>query len=110
MKVKAIPAGEVAFILRRALGPMRDWADALADMRGEKTSVCGVRLMPAGEVHDGRCYRPLYTAAAIKEFIREVSAAGGSMKDVPIRTYDVDIDLDDERGWKHRKVKPVTAH
>jgi len=35
MKLKVISAPEVAYLLRRELGPTRNWDDTLADMRRE---------------------------------------------------------------------------
>ncbi len=113
MKIKALRAAEVAHILRRALGPMRDWSDCLADMRADKTDIGGVRLLPVGVLSAG-CPRPIYHPASIAEFITKVrqlySDTGEAVKDAPIQAVEVEIDLDDERDWKHVKAKPIAIH
>lgn len=113
MKIKALRAAEVAHILRRALGPMRDWSDCLADMRAEKTDIGGVRLLPVGVLSAG-CRRPIYHPASVAAFIEEIrrlcSDTGEAVKDAPLQTVEVEIDLSDERGWKHVKAKPITIH
>ena len=110
MKIKALRAAEVAHILRRALGPIRDWSDALADMRAEKSNVCGISLLPVGVLSAG-CSRPIYHPASVAEFIKEVQeACPEALADTPLQTVEIEIDLFDERHWKQRKAKPVTIH
>jgi len=113
MKTKVLRAAEVAHILRRALGPMRDWSDCLADMRAEKTDIGGLRLLPVGVLSAG-CRRPIYHPASIAEFINKIrqlySETGEVVKDAPIQAVEVEIDLSDERCWKHVKAMPITIH
>lgn len=110
MKTKVMRAGDVAYLLRRELGPMRDWSDCLADMRGNKTDVCGVRLQPVGVMSAG-CGRPIYHPFSVIEFIKEVRLrCPNAQKDVPYQTIEVEIDLSDERYWKNIKAKTVTIH
>lgn len=108
MKIKALRAAEVVHLLRRALGPIRDWSDALADMRADKTSIDGISLLPVGTLSSGR---PVYHPASVAEFIKEVrKSCPGALPGAPLQTVEVEIDLSDERGWKHIKVIPVTIH
>lgn len=113
MKIKGIRAGDVAYLLRRELGPMRDWSDCLADMRAEKTDIGGVRLLPVGVMSVG-CPRPIYHPTSVVEFIKEIrrlySDTGEALKNAPIQAVEVEIDLLDERGWRNRKAKPITIH
>lgn len=110
MKIKGMRAGDVAYLLRCELGPLRDWSDALADMRAEKTDVCGVRLLPVGIMSAG-CRRPIYHPASVVEFIKEIRLlCPEAKKGIPYQTVEVEIDLDDERGWKHVKATPITIH
>lgn len=110
MKTKVLRAAEVAHVLRRALGPMRDWSDALADMRAEKTDVGGVRLLPVGVLSAG-CRRPVYHPASVAEFINEVRLRClESRKDAPLQAVEVEIDLFDERGWRQIVAKPSKIH
>ena len=111
MKVKMFPSSEVAYMLRLALGPMREWSDALTDMRRDKTDIDGLRLLPTCRLYDGRSWRPGYTAAAIKEFITEIRVRHPEIKArEPIRGFEVDLDPLDDRSWVVRKIAPVTIH
>ena len=72
IKVDTLDTGDVAMILRRALGRMRaNWSDFLSDCIRDKTSLAGLQLLPIVKVKtpNDRCKRPRYTAQAIKEFI-----------------------------------------
>lgn len=110
MKVKGMRAGDVAYLLRRELGPIRDWSDCLADMRAEKTDVCGVRLLPVGVMSAG-CGRPIYHPTSVVAFVKEVRLqCPEAQKNVPYQTIEVEIDLSDERHWKQIKAKPITIH
>lgn len=105
-KVKAVSASEAAFICRRALGDVRHWDDALTDMRRGRTDYCGLRLTPYGKYHDGKCHRPFYLLADIKEFIDAALAANPSSRSrIPIQVHEVEIDPTDVRTWQVRKMK-----
>jgi hypothetical protein len=103
------PAGEVASILRRYLGPLREWSDCLADMRTGKTNVAGNVLLPTGLVHDLRAWRPAYAPADIARFIRAVLAdVPEAESNVPARFLTVTVDSSDTRSWKARKLTSAT--
>lgn len=111
MKVKVFSSGEVAHMLRLALGPMREWSDCLADMRRDKTDIDGLRLLPACKVRDGRAWRPAYAAENIIEFVLEVRGRHPEiMTREPIRGFEVELDPLDARSWSVRKIKPATIH
>lgn len=108
MKVKVLSAPETAFVLRRALGALRAWDDALADMRRGRADCYGYVLKPLGRSHDGRCRRPIYALQAIKEFIVAVRAAEPiSEEAIKIQVQEVEIDPDDCRSWLVRPIAPA---
>lgn len=72
---KVFAAGETALILRQALGNIRSWDDALADMRSGKTNVHGYVLEPVGKVYHERAKRPVYAGKQIMGFILNVRSA-----------------------------------
>lgn len=110
---RVYPSGEVAFILRQALGDMRSWDDCLADMRSGKTNVCGCVLEPVIRLFNERAWRPTYAWSDIATFIRAVSAATAEAKvRLPMQgkviTYDTAVD------WRAQRIKarriPATWH
>jgi hypothetical protein len=108
MKVKLLPASETAYMLRRALGPVRSWDDCLADMRRDKTSCYGFVLKPYAKMHDGKTHRPVYLATDVHDFITAI------LEIIPYkpefrsaRTYEVEIDPLDHRSWLVRPVVPT---
>lgn len=108
MKTKIYPAGEVAYVLRQALGPLREWSDCLADMRREKTSVDGFRLLPVCVINDGRAWRPGYDARSIDEFVREIRSLHPEIETrTPVRGFEVEFDPSDERSWTVRKLSAM---
>lgn len=111
MKVTVYAPGEVAYILRQALGPLREWSDCLADMRRGKTSIDGICLLPVCRARDGRAWRPMYEADSIREFITEIRAAHPEITTKPpLRSFQLEMDPCDERAWFVRKLKGVTKH
>jgi hypothetical protein len=111
MKAKIYPAGEVAYVLRQALGPLREWSDCLSDMRRGKTDLDGFRLLPTCRIRDGRAWRPAYEAGSVTEFIREIRALHPEiMTRTPARGFEIEIDPADERAWFVRKLSPMTKH
>ena len=111
MKTKVFAATEVAYILRQALGSLREWSDCLADMRRDKTSVEGLQLLPTGMIHDGRAWRPAYDGASIAEFIRAVRTLRPELPfRPPIEGFEVDLDPSDSRMWKLRKLSAKILH
>lgn len=111
MTTKIFPASEVAYMLRQTLGPIRAWDDCLTDMRLGKTTVSDYALLPACKTHDGRLWRPGYTAADIAAFIKAVKAANPDAKPhTPHQFRMIDLDPSDERPWSMRKLSPATMH
>lgn len=110
MKTKIYPAGEVAYVLRQALGPLREWSDCLADMRRDKTDLDGFRLLPTCRIRDGRCWRPGYAADSVIEFIREIRSLHPEIEThTPARGFEVEFDPSDECSWTVRKLS-ATIH
>lgn len=106
--MKVYPPGEVAYFLRQALGPMREWSDCLADMRRGKTNVAGLQLLP---VCRERALRPLYAAESIREFVKQVQCRCPEIETgAPLRGIEVEIELDDELPWRLRKLPSAAKH
>jgi hypothetical protein len=109
MKANIYPAGEVAFILRQALGPLREWSECLTDMRLDRTSLDGFQLRPTCSIKISHHWRPGYDAANIAAFVREIRALHPEIAThTPVRGVQVEISPFDERAWRHRKL-PVMA-
>lgn len=109
--MKIYPPGEVAYFLRRALGPLREWSDCLADMRRNKTNVDGMQLLPVCQIHDGRRWRPGYTVESLAEFIRQVRTSHPEIRtDAPAIGIEIGLDPSDERSWRIRKLGSPTKH
>lgn len=110
MKIKVLPAPEVAYVLRQKLGPIRAWEFTLADMRrGRVESVHGATLLPIcmGK-HEG-AWRPMYAAIDVVDFIKAVLAADPSVvRHAPYQVKTALSDPTDTRPWYTRKL-PV-AH
>ncbi|MGZ8288199.1 MAG: hypothetical protein ACXW2U_07215 [Telluria sp.] len=95
-------AGETAFMLRLALGPWRDWRDALTDMRIGKTSIVGHTLQPTGHTL-ARGRRPIYTHSAIVEFIEAIRlSCPEAQRSTPPKATMVILDVGDTRNWHDR--------
>ena len=92
-----ISASEVAHLLRVKLGPLRAWADFLADNIREKQSINGLTLMPCAKLHDGRLLRPVYDAVDVKDFIAAVQAASPNAS--PVKVAAVKLSVDRGRAW-----------
>jgi hypothetical protein len=107
---KVYSAGEVAYTLRKALGPLREWSDCLADMRQDKTSLDGFQLLPICSIKSVRQWRPAYDAAAIAAFIHEIRALHPEIV-TNLKPQGVEVDLrpTDERAWFVRKL-PTLFH
>lgn len=103
-----LPAGEVAFILRKKLGPLRSWSDFLADCIRAKTSIQGLVLMPCARVRSGGSLRPVYDARDILVFVNAVRALSLASPVLTggIVTHTVEIDSTDRRHWKLRILVP----
>jgi len=110
MKLKVMPAPEVAYVLRQKLGPIRAWEFTLADMRrGRVESVHGAILLPIcmGK-HEG-AWRPMYATTDVVEFIRAVRAATpGTARTMSYQVKIAHTHPGDTRPWHTRKL-PVAA-
>lgn len=61
--------------------------------------------MPYGRYSDGRGFRPYYLLSDITDFIsRALEANPDSIKFRPFQVHEVEIDLNDNRSWKLRKL------
>jgi hypothetical protein len=102
---KVISSSEVAYLLRKYLGPGRAWDDVLADMRRDRTHVCNFVLEPSCRLKDERAWRPYYTATDVIEFIRNVRAACPTTgKDIRPIVRDALTDPTDRRPWRLRRL------
>lgn len=105
MKIKAVTAGDAAFILRLKLGPLRAWDDALADMRRERTTHLGHVLLPYCVQESKRGRRPLYKVTDIRNFIERVEGAVvGSPGVSKYNIYEIEHDPADRRSWNLRVI------
>jgi hypothetical protein len=110
MKVKVMPSPEVAYLLRRELGPIRAWDDCLADMRNGKTHVDGYTLLPECRGKGGTAWRPLYRTSEVLEFIKAVRAANPSAnRYAPLQIKTAFTDPADLRPWRQRKLIVAAA-
>lgn len=102
MKVRLMSAPEVAFLLRKELGPIRAWDDCLADMRRDKVAVNGYMLKPVCRALDGR---PMYRTSEIVEFIVAVRAANpAAQRNASPQVKTAILDPTDRRSWRLRKL------
>jgi hypothetical protein len=106
--VKTLPAGEVAYLLRRFLGPhlRSEWSDFLTDCRVGRTSIEGLVLLPLGKAKNEQGYwRPVYLGRDVIEFIEKVRATcpGWTATADPM-TKTLAADALDERPWKMRRL------
>lgn len=110
MRALVLPSSEVAYALRRLLGPIVAWDDCLADMRRGKTSIEGLRLVPACRYHDGLAWRPGYTKADILIFVAEVRAKRPDARPgIGLQAKTVELYPADMRFWKVKKVWALTT-
>lgn len=93
LTVNVLPECEVAAILRRFLGPQRDWKEALSDMRRGRGGQHDLFLLPLGKFKDKTGWRPGYLPENISDFIKGVrdsdTTAGAN---IPPKTFAVEID------------------
>lgn len=110
MLTLVLPSSEAAYVLRRLLGPIVAWDDCLADMRRGKTSIEGLRLVPACRYHDGLAWRPGYTKADILIFVTAVRAKRPDARSgIGLQAKTVELDPADMRFWKVKKVRALTT-
>ncbi len=91
MKVKTVTAGEAALIIGVKLGPLSgNWTNCLADMlRGRKSDVCGVQLLPCAQQMVKGCWRPIYALADIMKFCEKVLTKIGERQKVSPQERDI---------------------
>lgn len=105
MKLKLLSAPEVAYLLRRELGPIRNWDDSLADMRRGRIVVHGCTLLPTCMGKYANAWRPMYAVPDILDFIRSVRAADRSAaRHVSYQVKTAHMDPTDIRPWHSRKL------
>lgn len=106
MKINVIPAAEVAYLLRRELGPWRNWDDTLSDLRrGKVESVHGATLLPICRGKLAGAWRPLYAVPDVVDFVKAVRAANPSAaRNVPCLVKAAHTDPTDVRPWPARKL------
>ncbi len=92
MHALTISAAEAAYLLRRELGPLRQWRDFLSDALRDRANIHGLTLLPCGKLHDGRAFRPVYDARSVKSFIDAVLATVPTAGKAPITPTRLDID------------------
>lgn len=111
MIAQTITASDTAFLLRRELGPLRNWHDFLSDAIRDRASISDLTLLPCCQMHDGRAFRPRYNAREVLSFINAVKAAcpeAGPKGAVPIK-----LDITPTSIWKINKFdkdgNPISA-
>lgn len=110
MKMHVIPAPEVAYLLRKELGPIRNWEDTLADFRRERTKVHGYTLLPKCMGKSAGTWRPMYAVPEVLAFIEAVRAADPSAtRNEPPQIKTAITDPTDFRPWKMRKLPVATS-
>ena len=67
-------AAETALMLRLKLGPNREWSNTLADMRRNKTTIRGYKLLPFNQARPDGNLRPFYRLRSINAFIAAIKA------------------------------------
>lgn len=109
MKFTVMPSSEVAYLLRKELGPIRAWDDCLADMRRGKVTVNGYTLLPECRGKGGTAWRPMYQVSNVWGFIEAIRAVDPSVRrNEPPQIKTAIADPADCRPWKLRKL-PVAA-
>ncbi|SDC80563.1 hypothetical protein SAMN05428966_102376 [Massilia sp. PDC64] len=110
MKIKVLSAPEVAYLLRRELGPLRNWDDTLADMRRGRVEVNGDTLLPICKGKYAGAWRPMYAVADVLTFIAAVRAAAlGTARHVPYQVKTAYTDPTDTRPWYTRKLSVASS-
>lgn len=99
--VATISLSEAAYMLRQALGPLRNWASFLTDNIRHKQSVHGLTLEPCARQHDGKAYRPVYGVEDVLTFIEAVKKAISTAGKTPIIV--TPLAMDRRRPWRVNK-------
>lgn len=101
MKTQTLSNSETAFLLRAKLGDIRNFGNFLTDCIRDRQNIAGYKLLPAARQHDGRGLRPVYSVAAVQDFIAKVLAAVPAAGKATIKSTVLDIDA--KRGWRINK-------
>lgn len=110
MKLKVISAPEVAYLLRRELGPIRAWDDAVADMRRGRIEIHGLTLLPTCKGKYAGSWRPMYAIRDVVDFIKAVRAADpGAARHLPYQVKTAHTLPGDTRPWYTRKLPVATS-
>lgn len=99
--VQAIALSEAAYLLRRELGPLRNWTSFLTDNNRGRQHIEGHTLAPCALRHDGRSHRPVYAVADLRDFIIKVRRAVPSAGKVPVMT--MGLAIDPAQNWRMNK-------
>lgn len=97
-KIDALPPGEVAYLLRHHLGPLRAWTHFLSDNIRKRQDIAGFTLTPVVEVLDGRKFRPWYRGRDVVQFIKDVQGAIPSARPKRAHAVSVVADLSKSRS------------
>ena len=107
----AVTTSDAAFMLHYALGPVRDWPEALKDMRREKGDYLDLILKPFGKLKSRTSHRPAYRMSEVQNFIEEAQLRSGITIPIAAVPSDkiapqlVEDDPADTMHWKVRKLK-----
>ncbi|MFO1305784.1 MAG: hypothetical protein U1F54_18810 [Burkholderiales bacterium] len=104
-RVTVVSAGDAAYLLRRRLGPVREFSDFLADARRDgTTSYYGHTLLPCAYVFDGRTKRPVYSVQDIAAFVHAVSSKIGVGGD-PQKVRGRSVLIEEGVHWRTQEVR-----
>lgn len=114
MKIRGcMDAGETAYVLRKLLGPKREWWNYLNDVRQGRTARTIPTLQPIGYVRNGlrRTRIPVYRAGHILQFVQDWKRRYGYSEPSakPELVYVMD-DPSDRRHWRSRDLKIALGH
>jgi hypothetical protein len=101
--IEAISQSEAVHLLRRELGPIREWAQFLDDSIEGERHLAGFKLLPVAKLSDGYVDHPVYDLADVRGFIASVRLAlPETALDQPIQTRKLFIDLS-RANWTRRR-------
>lgn len=112
MRAKVMGAGETAYLVRWAVGPVRSWGKQLEQWcRDAEAHFMGARLEPCGRMVRKGYPRPVYLVRDVIEFIQRLREMG-VCHDRPgnpgaIEVIEVEIDTKIHCPWIARTVTPV---
>jgi|GEM_PF-1715226 len=103
---KVLTTDEAALVLRLRLGDQQSWVYTLADMRRNRTSLYGMKLLPVARVMVSDGYQPVYLTSQVFAFAQAVAERLPNVtKNKPVSQIEIDMDLEDGRSWHVRKFK-----